>query len=228
MNCNDNGGFCFELRRLVQNPEILREFEHFLCKAAEFGSNWRENNGNPSEIRRVYVDLCKICMIPLARSIGCSALRFPVSVCEKWRKSGRFALFLRFRCAAARKSHLIAYFSCVRARRKLLAAPHPSNRGLPDFPVCASLRIAAGNLENPHWGARKPRSFAQFPRARARRKLPVAPHLTNRGLPDFPACARPCIAVGNPENSHGVRKNCVQSSNSRAFAHGGDYQPRCA
>ena len=113
-NCNDNGGFCFEPRRLVQNPEILREFEHFLCKAAEFGSNWRENNGNPSEIRRVYVDLRKICMIPLARSIGCSALRFPVSVCKKWRKSGRFVPLLAFgalRCENRSKSRKLCAFA---------------------------------------------------------------------------------------------------------------------
>ena len=83
----------------------------------------------------------------------------------------------------------------------------PAAPRLPDFPPCARPRIAAGNLENPHWGARKPRSFAQFPRARARRELPVAPRLTNRGLPDFPACASPRIAAGNLENPHWSAKN---------------------
>ena len=52
------------------------DFGVFFAKMAGYGGNWRGNNGNSREIRRVYVDMCKIWMTSFAGSIGCSALRF--------------------------------------------------------------------------------------------------------------------------------------------------------
>ena len=139
------------------------DFGVFFAKMAGYGGNWRGNNGNSREIRRVHVDMCKIWMTPFAGPIGCLALCFSVSVREKRRKSGRFVLFLRFRCTAVQRSIQIAQFPCSRAQRRLLATPRPTNHGFPDFPACARPRIAAGNLESPHWSAQKPLQIAQFP-----------------------------------------------------------------
>ena len=73
----------------------------------------------------------------------------------------------------------IAQFPCSCARWESLAAPRLTNRGLPDFSACASPRIAVGNLEDPHRGAKIALNHANYARSRtaeiAGYAVPAAP-----------------------------------------------------
>ena len=100
----------------------------------------------------------------------------------------------------------IAQFPCSCARWESLAAPRLTNRGLPDFSACASPSIAAGNLENSHWGAKIALNHANYARSHTAETAGCAAFDEPR-LPDFPPCARPRIAAGSLENSHWSAKN---------------------